>query len=93
MKTQIPCCCFGYVYGPLTRISSASHLHLYFRQCAELISLEMVLLAVFALLRPTEGLTPPDGGMAMPIVFYLLHQLTTCRTGHAKVLLEVVPIF
>lgn len=69
MKTQIPCCCFGDVYGPLTQISSASHLHRYFRQCAERISLEMVLLAVFALLRPTEGLTPPDGGMAMPIVF------------------------
>lgn len=93
MKTQISCCCFGDVYGPLAQISSASHLHRYCRQCGEQISLEMVLLAVFGLLKSTEGLTPPDGGTAVPIVFYLLHQLATCRTGHAKVLLEVVPVF
>lgn len=34
MKTQIPCCCFGDVYGPLTRISNVLHLHRYFRECA-----------------------------------------------------------
>ncbi|RXN15886.1 threonylcarbamoyladenosine tRNA methylthiotransferase [Labeo rohita] len=52
--------------------------------CGERISLEMVVLAVFALLRPTEGLTPPGGTAVVPIVFHLLQQLATCRTGCAK---------
>lgn len=61
--------------------------------CGERISLEMVVLAVFALLRPTEGLTPPGGTAVVPIVFHLLQQLATCRTGCAKVFLEVVLVF
>lgn len=77
MSSQIPCCCFG---GVTSGGAGAD------------LSLSLVL-AVFALLRPAEGMTPPGGAVAVPIVSHLLHQFTTCRTGRAKVFLEVVPVF